>query len=248
MSDPDYPYKDEAATLAQQGKVREALDWYDRALMTSPDNDVILNNMASALIYLGQPKEALGYVKRAAAINPASADLWINQGVALDKLDRLQEASEAFERAVAISPYNAYARAQLGILYQRMDMSDRADAQNRKLQEIVFPKGYAGLYFATAVFLLGILLGGIRAVEGADAAIAIASQVIILGFFCMVCALYWKSLTMWQEINRHIVGVPFLAAIRPEQGSKGRYIILVALGLVFCIGILMGCDVWNWLH
>jgi tetratricopeptide (TPR) repeat protein len=248
MSDPDFPYKEQATTLAQQGKVREALDCYDRALQTSPDNDVILNNMATALISLGRFDEALGYVKRAATINPFCADVWINRGIALDKLDRPQEAAEAFERAVLISPYNAYARAQLGILYQRMDMGDRAEAQNRKLQEIVFPKGYAGLYFATAVLLLGILLGGIRAVEGSDPSIAITSQAIILLFFCMVCALYWKSLKMWQEVNRHIIVVPVPVAQRPEHGTTGTYIVLIGLGLVFVIGILMGSDVWNWLH
>jgi tetratricopeptide (TPR) repeat protein len=248
MSDPDFPYKEEASEFAQQGKVREALDCYDRALRSCPDNDVILNNMATALICLGRFDEALVYVKRAAAINPASADIWINKGVALDKLDRPKEAAEALERAVAISPYNAYARAQLGILYQRMDMGDRAEAENRKLQEIVFPRGYAGLYFATAVLLLGILLGGIRAVQGADPAIAILSQAIILLFFCMVCWLYWKSQRMWQEINRHIIVVPYPAVARPGPGSTGLYVILAVMAIVFVTGILMGSDVWNWLH
>ena len=135
-------------------------------------------------------------------------DSGINLGVSLEKLDRLPEASEALERAVAISLYNAYARALLGIVYQKMDMGERAEAHNRKLQEIVFPHGYAGVYFATAAFLIGLLVGGIRAVEGKPPEITITSQLIFLVFFCGICKWYWRSLRAWQQINRNVIDMP----------------------------------------
>jgi tetratricopeptide (TPR) repeat protein len=248
MSPPDSPYEEQAASLAQQGKVNEALECYDLALTSNPDNDVILNSKAIALISLDRFKEALETTKRAAAINPAAVDVWINMGVALEKLDRPQEASEALERAVAISPYNAYARALLGIIYQNMDMGEKAEAQNRKLQEIVFPKGYAGFFFATAAFLLGILLGGIQGVEGRPPTISLTSQVIIVVFFCIICWLYWRSLKMWTEINRNVILVPVPSMAKPGRGSKVMYFILVGMVIVFAVGILTGNGVWTWLH
>jgi tetratricopeptide (TPR) repeat protein len=247
MSSPDVPYQDQAALLAQQGKVSEALDCYDRALRASPDNDVILNNKAIALITLCRFEEAYATAKRAASANPSSVDVWINMGVALEKLDRQKEASDALERAVRIDPYNAYARAMLGMIYQKLDMGDQAETQNRKLQEIVFPKGYAGFYFATAAFLLGLLLGGMRSVDKPPE-IAIPSEAIIVLFFLVICGLYWRSLKVWQEINRHVSMGSCQPVVKPERDMKTIYLILVALGVVFIAGILVGHDVWNWMH
>ena len=247
MSPPDSSYEERAARLAHQGKLGEALDCCDEALRTCPDNDAILNHKAVALICLSRFEEALAAAKRAAAINPASADVWINMGVALEKLDRLQEASEALERAVSISPHHAYARALLGIIYQKMDMSERAEAQNRILQEIVFPKEYAGFFFATAAFLLGMLLGGIRSVEGRPPEISIPSQAIIVVFFCIICWLYWRSLKMMTEINRGVIRAPPSRA-RTGRGTNVMYLILAGMVIVFAAGILAGNNIWAWLH
>jgi tetratricopeptide (TPR) repeat protein len=248
MSPSDIPYHEQAARLAQEGKVSEALECYDRALRSSPDNDVILNNKAIALISMCRFEEAYTTAKRAAAVNPASVDGWINMGVALERLDRLPEASDALERAVSIDPYHAYARAMLGMIYQKMNMEDRAEAQNRKLQEIVFPSGFAGLYFATAAFLLGILLGGIRSVEGKPAEITVPSEFIIVLFFLVICGLYWRSLKMGQELNRNVIIIPCQPTVRPEHHTNSHYFILAAMAIVFIVGILLGHDVWNWLH
>jgi|SRR5208337_744186 len=250
MSSPDMPPQERALILMQQGKLREALDFYDQALRTNPGNSGILNAKAATLISLGRSGEALEPARKAASVNPGSVDSWINLGVALDNLDRLHDASEALERAVEISPYNAYARALLGIVYQKMDMGDRAEAQNRKLQEIVFPHGYAGFYFATAAFLLGLLLGGIRAVAaGKPPAITISSQLILLVFFCVICKLYWRSLRVWQQVNRNIIVNPHATSTgRKEPVSRGMHLVMIAMILVFGAGILMGNNVWIWLH
>lgn len=248
MPGPENPDHERATCLAQQGKVSEALDYYDRALKASPDNDIILNNRAIALISLCRFDEAYLTARRAAAINPDSADVWINMGVALDKLDRPTEAADVLERAIRIDPYNAYARALLGMIYQKLDMGEQAEAQNRKLQEIVFPRGFAGLYFATAAFLLGILLGGIHGVEGKPLEVTVLSQGIIIVFFLAICVLYWRSLRMMHELNRHVIVVPCPPVAKNEGRSKGTYLILAGMVIVFIVGILLGSDVWNWLH
>jgi Flp pilus assembly protein TadD len=249
MSSIDIPPQERALSLAQQGNFREALDCCDLALRRNPGDSGILNAKAAALIAMGRFEDALEPARKAASANPGSVDCWINLGVALEKLDRLHEASEALERAVEISPYHAYARALLGIVYQKMDLGDRAEAQNRKLQEIVFPHGYAGFYFATAAFLLGLLLGGIRAVAaGKPPAITISSQLILLLFFCVICRLYWRSLRVWQQINRNVIIVPHAAPGRKDRGSRGMYLAMAGMVLVIGAGILAGSSVWYWLH
>jgi tetratricopeptide (TPR) repeat protein len=248
MSGNDIPPHERALRLAQQGHFREALDCYDLALRNDPRNSGILNSKAAALIAMGRFEESLEPARKAASANSGAVDSWINLGVALEKLDRLPEASEALERAVAISPFNAYARALLGIVYQKMDMGERAEAQNRKLQEIVFPHGYAGFYFATAAFLLGLLMGGIRAVEGKPPEITISSQLILLVFFCGICKLYWRSLRVWQQINRNVIDMPEAVSGRRVPGSRNMYIAMAVMVLVFVAGILVGASLWNWPH
>jgi len=245
MALPQFPGQEEAFRLAQQGRMEEALDCYDRALATNPDSEVILNNKTIALISLGRYEEALACSRRASSVNPYSADIWINRGVALDKLGRPMEAIDALEQAVAISPYNAYARALLGITYQKMEMDDKAEAQNRKLQEIVFPKEYAGFYFATAVFLLGILLGGIQSVEGKPIGVTIFSELMIVLLFCSICALYWRSLRLFQEVNKDVLSTPCPSPSVGEPPSGSMYAPLGLLILVFIAGTVAGIMVWT---
>ena len=247
MAEPDPTYDERAHDLAQQGKMREALDCYDRALMSNPDNDVILNNKAIALITLAKYEEGLVCARKAITINPGAVEAWITMGVALDNLCRHHEASEALEHAVELSPYHSYARALLGIIYQKMDMGDRAEVQNRKLQEIVFPNEFAGFYFTLSAFLLGTLLGGIRSVESTTFEVSYGSQLIIFFFFCVISWLYWRSRRMWQEVNRHVIMVPYQLPGKGESYSSGMYIVTLIMIGVFLIGIFLGGNVRSYL-
>jgi len=145
---------------------------------------------------------------------------------------------------VAINPYNAYARALLGIVYQKMEMDDKAQVQNRLLQEIVFPREYAGFYFATAVFLLGLLLGGIQSVEGKPLGVTVFSELMIILLFCTLCGLYWRSLRLFQEINRDVLSAPGLLAGGEEHLLGRMYGPLGLLGAVFIAGTIAGILVW----
>lgn len=247
MSDTDTPYHERAATLAREGRVQEALSCYDEALRKNPDNDMILNNKAIALITLGRFEEALATCKKAASLNPDSPDIFTNTGVALERLGRFPEAAEALERATAINPYDCYARALLGIVYQKMNMEELAESQNRQLQDMIFPNEYAGFFFGTAAFLLGMLLGGIRGVEGKPIVITISSQFVIVILFIVICLVYWRSLQKLNQINRNVIVVPYPSPIQGDRSARGMYIVLTVMIVVFVIGIILGNDIWNWL-
>jgi len=242
----DFPGSDEAFRLAQEGKIHEALACYDRALVSNPNNDVILNNKAIALISLGRYEESLACSQKAITLNPYETGVWINKGIALEKLGRLAEAVDALEQAVAINPYNAYARALLGIIYQNMELYDKAAAQNQKLQELVFPKEYAGFYFATATFLLGILLGGILSVEGKPLPITLGSAGVIIFFFGIICILYVRALRLQLEIRRDVVSSVSRDKGLWGHGGTNEAVVLGFLVFVFVIGTVSGMGIWQY--
>ncbi len=247
MSLPDFSPTERPPGPGQQGNLEEFPGGCDRAVRITSDDGIALNKKAAALISLNRFEEALVPAKKAAEVNPGSADAWITIGVALDKLERPLEASEALERAVSVDPYNAYALALLGIIYQKLDMGERADAQNRKLQEIVFPRVYAGIYFAIAAFLLGALLGGIRGAEGKPPDVIIISQIVILLLFCGICVLYWRSMTMGNKGGRHLPPSPYPSSMYPHPGTRGTYMVLFLITGVFVAGIILGINAWNYL-
>lgn len=235
---------EEAIQLAQEGRLQEAIASYDRALAASPNNATILYHKAVTLISLGKYGESLACSQKAIRIDPYDAGTWVNKGMALEKLGRSMEAVDALEQAIAINPYNAYARALLGIIYQNLEMTGKAEAQNRKLQELVFPREYAGFYFATATFLLGILLGGILSVEGKPLPVTLGSGGIIILFFGIVCILYVRARRLQVEIHREVITGPAQEAARRSRSREAAALILLVV--VFIFGTVSGIAIWQY--
>jgi tetratricopeptide (TPR) repeat protein len=241
----DIPTRADTGNPAHEGKIRDALDHFDAELRRRPEDPLVLNGRAIALINLGRFDEALACSRKAAALSPGEADAWITMGVALDNLGRSTEAADALERAVAIRPYHVYARALLGITYQKLDMKDSAEVQNRKLQEMVFPKEYAGFFFTLASFLLGFLLGGVISAESSPVALSVGAELIIIAFFCALCGLFWRSIRIEYEVSRP----PVPASVVPaDRGMSSAYIVIGIMIAAFCIGAIYGTDVWASFH
>ena len=119
--------------------------------------------------------------------------------------------------------------------------TDKAEAQNRKLQEIVFPREYAGFYFATATFLLGLLLGGILSVEGKPFPVTLGSAGIIILFFGIICILYVRAQRFQMEIQPGC-GLCCVAETRAMGAWAGsnEAVVLGFLVFVFIIGTVSG--------
>lgn len=247
MPGTDLPHHEKAQSLARQGKISEALDCYERALHASPDNEMILNNKAIALITLNRYEEALATCRKATALRTDCADIWTTTGVVYEKLGRYSDAADALEQAARLNPYDCYTHALLGIVYQKLNLEERAEEHNRKLQDLVFPNEYAGFFFGTAAFLLGILLGGIHGVEGKPVEITVTSQLVILVLFCIMCLMYWRSLNRLHQINRNVFVVPYPLSVQGDRSARGMYIVLGIMVVVFAVGIILGSDIWNWL-
>ena len=94
----------EALTLQQHGRLREAEKIYTRVLKAVPDQFDALNLLGTVKAQRGQAGEAYRLITAALKINPRAADAWVNPGIVLHALKRDQEALESFDKVLALKP------------------------------------------------------------------------------------------------------------------------------------------------
>jgi len=103
--------------LRGQGKWREAIDNYARALEISPQDEGLHYNMAMAWFDGGNLREAAKCVENALKINPKfymeSVPASVNLGTIFSDLRRLKEALPFFENALRLNPGHELARSKV---------------------------------------------------------------------------------------------------------------------------------------
>jgi tetratricopeptide (TPR) repeat protein len=102
----------EAVTLQQQGRLREAEKIYTRVLKALPDQFDALNLLGTIKAQRGQAGEAYRLITAALKVNPRAPDAWVNLGIVLHALKRDQEALESFDKALQLKPGDADALHQ----------------------------------------------------------------------------------------------------------------------------------------
>ncbi len=100
--------------LADQGKLAEAFQHFERALQLSPDDAETYNDSGFALARQGKLDEAIQHYERALQLKPDYAKAHCNWGVALARQGKLAEAIQHFERALQLKPDYAEAENNLG--------------------------------------------------------------------------------------------------------------------------------------
>jgi hypothetical protein len=66
----------------------------------------------------------------------------------------------------------------------------------------------------------------------------------IILLFCSICALYWRSLKLFQEINRDVLIAPGLVGTGGDHTAGKIYGTLGLLVIVFIAGTAAGILVW----
>jgi tetratricopeptide (TPR) repeat protein len=94
----------EALSLHQQGRLRDAEKLYARALKTAPDNFDALHLLGLIKAQSGQLGEAYRLMSAALKINPNVPDALINFANVLHGLKRDAEALESLDKALALRP------------------------------------------------------------------------------------------------------------------------------------------------
>ncbi|MCB1009573.1 MAG: tetratricopeptide repeat protein, partial [Acidobacteria bacterium] len=99
--------------LLLQGRLPEAIQSFQRAIRTSPDNTRAITNLGTAYQQLGRYDEAVREYERSIAIRPTPVAL-SNLGALQFALRRFGDAAETFRRATALQPTNATVWLNLG--------------------------------------------------------------------------------------------------------------------------------------
>jgi tetratricopeptide (TPR) repeat protein len=94
----------EAVSLHQQGRLRDAEKLYTRALKAAPDNFDALHLLGLIKAQSGQMGEAYRLISAALKINPNAPDALINIANVLHALKRDTEALECLDKALAARP------------------------------------------------------------------------------------------------------------------------------------------------
>jgi tetratricopeptide (TPR) repeat protein len=116
--------------LQVQGKLKEAVQAFDKAIQLKPDSAEAYSNRGNALKELGQVEHAVASYDDAVAsydqaiqLKPDFAEAYYNRGNGLRDLGRLDEAVASYDMAIRIKPDLAGAYLQLSALkkYQAGD-------------------------------------------------------------------------------------------------------------------------------
>ena len=105
--------------LAGEGRLPEAMEHFQRALVLRPDYAEAEDNLGLALASAGRPAEAIAHYRAAIRAKHNYAEAEMNLGVTLAALGRLAEAETEFNRALALQPGNREARNDLAVALAR---------------------------------------------------------------------------------------------------------------------------------
>ncbi len=93
-----------AQLLSSQGRLQEAVEYWQRTARIAPRSAAAHNNLGIALSEAGKLEEAVGEYEQAVKINPDYTEAHYNLGVASAQLGRVPEAIKQYEEALRIEP------------------------------------------------------------------------------------------------------------------------------------------------
>src|SRR5260370_1230573 len=115
-------------TLAQQGKLDQAIPTLREAVRLKPDYAKAQHNLGVALAHQGRPDEAVGCFRQALQCKQDYAEACYNLGNVLAELKQHDEAVAAYRRAIAIKPDYFDAYNNLGLLLVEPSCSEKVSA------------------------------------------------------------------------------------------------------------------------
>nr|WP_319393552.1 tetratricopeptide repeat protein [uncultured Desulfobacter sp.] len=96
------------AAVQAQGRIKEAIQAFDRMLLLNPDFSEGYYNRGVAFSEAGQTQKAMQDYSRAVELNPNFYNAHLNLGLALEALGHYDQAIQSFDRAIALEPDNAH--------------------------------------------------------------------------------------------------------------------------------------------
>ncbi len=114
------------AALRGQGKLREAVKSYDKAIQLNPDYAQAYSNRGNAVRDLGQLEEAIENYDTAIRLSPDFVTAYNSRGATLQALGELEEAMQNYDKAIQLKPDYAEAYSNRGDVLKDLGRLDEA--------------------------------------------------------------------------------------------------------------------------
>jgi len=124
------------AVLESQGKTREAVSHYMKALQVKPDNSEAINNLGVILAKQGKLGEAVMHFNRALQIRPFYAEAYFNLANVSKAQNKIDEAIGYYQKALQINPNYYEAHNNLGVVLKSQKRLDEAISHYRQALKI----------------------------------------------------------------------------------------------------------------
>ena len=112
--------------LLDQGRLNEALSYFEQALQENPNKAEIYNNIGNTLLQLGRVDESFSPLQKALELDPNRPDVRSNLGNALLRTGRLEESIIQLRAALNIKPGYVFALNHLGAALLLAGRADEA--------------------------------------------------------------------------------------------------------------------------
>ena len=196
----------------------EAIDLYGRALGKSPNNAVVLNNLASLYYATGDHDEAYRLWSRAAAADPSYPSPLNNLASLEINAQRLGEAERLLRRALELDPEYGDARINLSLVLRGRGEPEAARAELRRATKD--PRTRANGWMQLGFFELeqGRLSEAIEALEQARQRAPQDTDVLnALGEAHFRSGARQRALELWRRSIELNPGQPRLEQVLAEQ-------------------------------
>lgn len=116
----------EGITHFEAGRLAEARDSFEQALVFAPGRPSVLSNLGITLFHLGQWNSAGDTLRQAVAAEPGNADAWISLGLSEQRLEQWSSAAQALQRGLALDPRRFALWLVCAECWLRVDRADAA--------------------------------------------------------------------------------------------------------------------------
>ena len=129
-------YFDEGVELYEEGKFKEAIVCFDKAIEINPNFEDTWNGKGAALYALNKYEEAIVCFDKAIEINPKYEKAWYNKGNALYDFNKKEEAIVCYDKAIEINPNDEDAWCNKGNVLSALNKKEEAIVCYNKAIEI----------------------------------------------------------------------------------------------------------------
>lgn len=122
------------------GQFIKAADAYEKALASSPSDEVAAYNLGTAWFRAGNQADAermFGIALANAKSTSLKADAWYNKGVSLTRQGKLRESIDAYKEALRSNPSDGLARENLirALREQQQKKKQEEEGKNKKKEQ-----------------------------------------------------------------------------------------------------------------